>query len=81
MNVDIELLPCPFCKSNKVQLMSLDWRQGVRCTSCQAQGPKIKIGHNCASSDEPSLRWNEYAINVVEIKKNINKNQNKKLIA
>ena len=81
MNTDIELLPCPFCRSKKVQLMSLDWRMGVRCTSCQAQGPKVQIGHNSATSDEPSLKWNEYAINVVEIKKDINKNQNKKLIA
>ena len=78
---DVELLPCPFCRSKKVELISIDWRKGVRCSSCEAQGPKVQIGANSTSCNEPAMRWNEYAINLVENKKEINKKHNKKQIA
>jgi len=63
------------CRSKKVNLIHLDWRVGVRCSSCDAQGPKINTCQNSTSWSEPALRWNEYAINLVEIKKSINKKQ------
>ena len=72
---DVELLPCPFCRSDRVELVSLDWRRGVRCNSCEAQGPKVQIPACSTSWDEPAARWNEYAVNVVEIEKNIKKNK------
>ncbi len=80
-SASVELLPCPFCRSKKVELTSLDWRMGVRCSSCEAQGPKIHLDPNATSSNEPAMRWNEYAINLVEKREEVNKRHDKKQIA
>jgi hypothetical protein len=80
-HVDIELLPCPFCRSKDVSLVAIDWRKGVRCSSCHAQGPKVQTPSNVAHSNEAALKWNEYGINIVGIKENIKKNVKKKQIA
>jgi hypothetical protein len=80
-HIEIELLPCPFCRSKDIELVSIDWRKGVRCNSCHAQGPKVQTPPDVAFSNEAAVRWNEYGVNIVGVKKKNNKNIEKKQIA
>jgi len=46
------LLPCPFCGSDRLQLVKGDFRSWVTCVDCQADGPFML-------TDEAVFRWNE----------------------
>jgi hypothetical protein len=58
-----KVLPCPFCKSKKVECIGVDWRHAVRCAACNAEGPRIY------GKSEAAMKWNMYGVNIISSKK------------
>ena len=40
MSGETDLKPCPSCKSEQVEMMSVEWEHYGYCNSCEMQGPK-----------------------------------------